>query len=294
MTKETKKKRSFKNDVICSFKSVYYNVFEPFKLKKERKKHELEYKDDSNPLITVFTPTYNRGKILIERALPTVLSQTYKNIEYLIIADCCTDNTAELVANYDDERIRFYSITERGYRYPQTAENNWLAGPVIASNKALELATGKWITRLDDDDTWTPDHLEVLVNFVYEGDYEFVSGLYETIRYNEKSIVDGEYAQGPYYTKKNKTPKGDNPKIGGVQTWLYRSYLKFMKFNIDCWRKKWNRVNDIDISYRMFKAGVRMGFIDKVLAFTSPRPGEETIGLTAYLEAEKKGLKPHF
>ena len=67
-----------------------------------------------------------------------------------------------------------------------------------------------------------------------------------------------------------------------------------MKFNIDCWRKSWNRVNDIDISIRMFKAGVRIGFIDKLLAFTHPRPGEDTIGLEAYLEAEKKGEKPHF
>ncbi len=293
MSKERKNPKSFRNDIISSFKAAYYNTYEPLRLKWERFKHKNDYISEKNPMITVYTPTYNRGKLLIERAVPSVLSQTYKNFEYIIVGDCCTDNTTELVSNIKDDRIRYYNIPKRGYRYPPSAENNWLAGPVVASNKALEMAKGKWITRMDDDDTWTTDHLEGLINYAINGNYEFVSGLYETIRYGKKIIVDGELAQGPYYTRNNKPPKGDNPKIGGIQTWLYRSYLKFMKYNIDCWRKQWNRVNDIDISIRMFKAGVRMGFVDKVLAFVYPRPGDETVGLQAYLKLEEKGLQPH-
>ena len=81
-----------------------------------------------------------------------------------------------------------------------------------------------------------------------------------------------------------------SPKIGGVSTWLYRSYLKFMKYNIDCWRKKWNRVNDIDLSLRFYKAGVRMGFLEEVLAYIIPRPGEESVGLEAYKLSSKEML----
>ena len=72
--------------------------------------------------------------------------------------------------------------------------------------------------------------------------------------------------------------------IGGVQTWLYRSYLKFFRYNPDCWRKSWNRVNDTDLQDRMFRAGVRMGYLDKVVAKVLPRPGETSVGLKAYLE----------
>jgi len=294
MKKKEKKRRQIGNKIISTTKSMYYNLYEPLKLKGVRYRNDKYYKDDEDPLISVYTPTYNRGKILMERALPSVLSQTYKNFEYIIIGDCCTDNTTELVESIKDEHIRYYNIPKRGYRYPPTAENHWLAGPIVAANTALNKAKGKWIARIDDDDSWTDDHLEILIKFALEGDYEFVSALYEEKRYNKKVIIDGEPAQSPYYTRKKKAPKGYNPKIGGTSTWLYRSYLKFMKYNLDCWRKQWNRVNDIDLSIRMFKAGVRMGFINKVLAFVYPRPGEETVGLDAYRKLEEKGLKPHF
>ncbi len=283
--------RTIKDDIICNLRSGYYWTTEPVRLQIFRLIHEREYnKEDKNPLISVYCPTYNRGEILIERAIKSVLAQTYKNFEFIIVGDCCTDDTAERVSNIEDKRVRFYNIPKMGYRYPEIAEIHWLAGPVVAANKALELINGKWIARIDDDDTWTEDHLEVLLNFAQKGNYEFVSSLYEEKRYNQTKTIDGERAQSPYFTRKNTPPKGYNPKIGGPSTWLYRSYLRFMKYNIDCWRKEWNRNNDIDITLRMFNAGVRMGFVDEVLAFVYPRPGEETIGLDAYLKAEEEGL----
>ena len=100
-------------------------------------------------------------------------------------------------------------------------------------------------------------------------------------------------AQDPYYTRKEGVIKGDNPRIGGTSTWLYRSYLRFIKYDINCWRKDWNRVNDVDFSQRVFKAGVRMGFLEELLAFVHPRPGENTVGLDAYLIAEKDGYTVH-
>ena len=69
--------------------------------------------------------------------------------------------------------------------------------------------------------------------------------------------------------------------------------LKFMKYNINCWRKTWNQVNDTDFSVRMFEAGVRMGHLDKVISYVYPRTGEKLIGLSAYLSAEAENRKPH-
>ena len=141
------------------------------------------------------------------------------------------------------------------------------------------MAEGKWIARIDDDDIFAKDHLEVLLRFAQENDYEFVSAAYIEERYGERRVENA---------------KNDNPRIGGTQTWLYRSYLKFFKYNINCWRKNWNKVNDIDLQVRMHRAGVRMGFLDKVTAYVLPRPGEETIGLDAYKKAEEKGFKNYY
>ena len=282
------------NKIISGMNDFYYSLAEPLLLKFARAKSEKNYRvEETEPLISVYTPTYNRGGLLLERALSSVLAQTYKNFEYIIVGDCCTDNTAELVKQVKDSRIRFYNLPTRGYRYPPTAENHWLAGPVVAANQALKMIKGKWIARLDDDDSWTPNHLDELLKFAQSGNYEFVSAQYIEENYGKKRIVDGELAQGPYFNKSGRPVKGDNPKINGPLTWLYRSYLNFFKYNINCWRKSWNRVNDIDISIRMFKAGVRMGFLDKPLAFYEPRPGEKTVGLAAYKLTENDKLK-HF
>ena len=87
--------------------------------------------------------------------------------------------------------------------------------------------------------------------------------------------------------------KDVTPRIGGTQTWLYRSYLSFFKYNINCWRKSWNRVNDTDLQDRMFYAGVRMGLCDQVVAYVLPRLGEVTVGLEAYRLTEQE-KQEHF
>lgn len=288
------RKRTFIDRLICGYNNARNSIIEPAKLKIARLKNERFYKNDrENPLISIYTPTYNRGSLLIERALPSVLAQTYKNFEYIILGDCCTDNTEELVSKFKDSRIRFYNLPKRGYRYPPTVENHWLAGPVVAANQALKMVRGKWIARLDDDDVWTPDHLEELLRFARTGNYEFVSAQVIEERYGQRKICDGHVAQSSYYTRVNKPVKSGETRIGGTLTWFHRSYLKFFKYNINCWRKSWNRVNDIDMVIRMFKAGVRMGFLAKPLALYLPRPGEQTVGFEAYQITEDDKLK-HF
>jgi glycosyltransferase involved in cell wall biosynthesis len=245
--------------------------------------YERQYLDpEPEPLISVYVPTYNRGPILMDRAVPSVLSQTYRNLELVVVCDHCTDSTFDLLGRVGDPRLRFVNLPRRGYRYPPTAENHWLAGPVVPANAGLRLVRGAWIARIDDDDTWTPNHLERLLSCAVSGDFEFVSAQFEEERFGTRKIVDGVRALDPYYTRGEPRANDTSPKIGGTQTWLYRSYLRFFRYNINCWRKSWNRVNDIEISLRMLNAGVRMGFLEEVLACVLPRPGERTVGLEAY------------
>jgi len=289
-----KYKRTFVDKLISRSNSLRFKLYEPMMLSLQRRQFDSDYANfNETPMVSVYTPTYNRGDILMERALGSVLSQTYTNFEYIIIGDCCTDNTEQLLSKVKDPRVKFYNMPQKSAGYPLTPECRWLAGPVKAANQALGMVRGKWIARLDDDDMFTEDHIERLLEFAQKGNYEFVSGLYEEERFGEKTTVPGIRAQDTYYTGKPPIQEDSSPFIGGTSTWLYRSYLNFIRYNIHCWRKAWNRVNDIDLSLRIFQSRARMGFLEKIVTHVYPRPGEETVGLDAYIEAEKKGMEVH-
>lgn len=250
---------------ICLARSARYSAYEPLRLRWERHRHGKD--GIRNPLISVIIPTHNRCGLLLNRALPSVLNQTYRNIEVLVCAHGCTDRTVARVRSKMDHRIRVIEVPRRR-TYPPTAENHWFAGPVDPINAGLKKARGAWIARIDDDDEWTPDHLEKLLRFAQLGNYEFVSSAY--LRHHIHGAVEAvEHDKG-------------KPPIGGVQTWVYRSHLRFMKANPDCWRKSWNRVNDTDLADRFRKAGVRIGHLNAITASIKPRPGESEIGLKAY------------
>lgn len=280
--------RSKKDHLVSKFNEIYFSVVEPTRLKIERVKHEKFYTDSTErPLVSICVPTYNRAEILVERAVKTALSQSYENIELVIVGDHCTDSTAELLSNIQDPRLKFYNLPGRHRKYPKNIENHWYVGGAVPANEAMRLAKGKWIARLDDDDTWSHDHVERLLKFALDGNYEFVSALYAEERFGVRKVIDGVHALDAYFTRCDMENFRSSPKIGGVSTWLKRSYLSFMEYNIDCWRKDWNRVWDIDLALRIYGSGARMGFCEEVLAYVIPRPGETTVGLEAYKLSEK-------
>ena len=280
--------------LISSLNCTRYAIIEPLRLKYERSVNKTDYQNQSDcPLVSVCVPTYNRASILIDRAVKTVLSQTYKNLELIIVGDHCTDNTSELLSKIKDPRLKFYNLPLRKKNYRQTIENHWLAGGATPANVAMEMISGEWIARVDDDDTWTIDHIEKLLNFARSGNFEFVSALYEEERHGVRKVVDGVRALDTYFTNKKSIINDQSPKIGGVSTWFYRSYLSYMKYNVNCWRKKWNRVWDIDLALRIYSSGARMGFLDETLAYVLPRPGEKSVGLEAYRLTEQEKMN-HF
>jgi len=142
---------------------------------------------------------------------------------------------------------------------------------VVPRNKGLTLARGKWLAWISDDDILFPHHFERLLNFAQKGNYEFVSACY-TYEKNGSVLV--------------QDARDFSPRIGGMQTWLYRSYLKFFRWNIHSWRKTWNRPCDYDLQARMYKAGVRMGFLEEIVAHVPAVDGTNTVGLAAQLILE--------
>ena len=125
-------------------------------------------------LVSIIMPNYNGGRFLPE-TLESVLSQTYKNWELLIVDDCSTDGSRELIGSYaeKDDRIR-----------PVFLEEN--SGAAQARNVALLAAKGKWIAFLDSDDLWLPEKLEKQIAFMTENGYKFSCTKYAQIDENSQ------------------------------------------------------------------------------------------------------------
>lgn len=126
-----------------------------------------------HPLISVTVTTYNRARLLTERCIPSILNQTYDNLELIVVGDCCTDETEQAVAQINDPRLRFYNLPERGH-YPADPMQRWMVAGMYAGSQAYSMIRGDFITHLDDDDEHTPDRLEKLLKFATENACDMV------------------------------------------------------------------------------------------------------------------------
>lgn len=97
-------------------------------------------------LVSVIIPTYNRADT-IERSIRSVLDQTYYNLEVIVIDDGSTDSTAEVVAEINDDRIRYYGL-DKNY------------GACTARNIGIDYSHGEYIAFQDSDDEWMNDKIE--------------------------------------------------------------------------------------------------------------------------------------
>lgn len=120
--------------------------------------------DLERPLVTICIPTYNRADCLLNRSLKSAVQQTYTNLEILVVGDACTDYTEDVVRGFRDSRIVYENLPVRG-DYPDEPWQRWLVAGSIPTNRALEKASGHFITHLDDDDEFSADRIEKLVEF---------------------------------------------------------------------------------------------------------------------------------
>lgn len=127
----------------------------------------------ADPLVSIIVATYNRSRLLVERCIPSILGQEYRNLELIIVGDGCTDDTEARVAAIGDPRVRFVNLPQRE-SYPDDPLLRWMVVGTAAANHALGLARGELVTQIDDDDEYTPDRLRKLVAFLLETRAELV------------------------------------------------------------------------------------------------------------------------
>ena len=137
-------------------------------------------------LVSIIMPSYNTGKF-IKETINSVLNQTYNNWELIIVDDCSTDDTEEIVNAIKDNRIKFL-------------KNSTNSGAAISRNKAIKEAKGKWIAFLDSDDLWKKEKLEKQIRFMEENHYDFSYTNYTEI--DEEGNEKGIKITGPKKIKK--------------------------------------------------------------------------------------------
>lgn len=105
---------------------------------------------NEGPLFTVAMVTYNRAHLL-PRSVGSVLRQTYRNFELIVVDDGSTDNTEAVCRGFGDSRIRYH-------------KQSLNSGVLAARNKTLDLAAGDYVAILDDDDELVPEALQTAVD----------------------------------------------------------------------------------------------------------------------------------
>lgn len=113
-------------------------------------------------------PSFNTGAFIVE-TINSVLTQTYENWELLIIDDCSTDNTDDVVKPFLADKRIVYEKNEKN------------SGTAVSRNRMLRKAKGRWIAFLDSDDLWMPEKLEKQIRFMEINDYHFTYTNYAEI-----------------------------------------------------------------------------------------------------------------
>ena len=133
------------------------------------------FKNCHNPIISVVMSVYNGEKYLSE-AIESVLNQTYKDFEFIIVNDGSTDNSLEIIKEYQnqDERIVLISRENKGL--------------VASLNEGIEKAKGKYIARMDADDICLATRFEEQIEYMEKNKLDLCGSWIET--FDEKNILN--------------------------------------------------------------------------------------------------------
>lgn len=148
----------------------------------------MEKREVVEGLVSIIMPSWNTERFIAE-TIQSVIEQTYENWELLIVDDCSSDNTDEVVASFKDDRIKYF-------------HNERNIGAALTRNRAMQEAKGEWIAFLDSDDLWMPEKLELQIAFMKENGYQLSFTEYEKIDEDSKPL--NIYVSGPAKVNKRK------------------------------------------------------------------------------------------
>lgn len=219
---------------------------------RESTKYELAYTEDE-PLVSIVIPTYDSYVTLGERAIPSVLAQTYENWELIVVGDAAPPETEEVIARFGDPRIRYQNLLLRG-PYPEGRREAWFVTGDPPLNAGMRAATGSWVSRFDDDDALRPTAIEHVLAEAKTHRYELCYGLLNYIDRDSGARPFGEFPPREYHF--------------GLQGAIVHAGLRFFEHELA--DAIFRRPSDQSWVRRMMRAGVRIGFVEEILADYHP------------------------
>lgn len=207
-------------------------------------------------LVSAVISTYNRSELLVGRSLHSVRHQTYTNLEIIVVGDGTDEQTVEAMREVClvDPRVSFTNLPRQVY--PQDPGAKWCVLGLEARNYGFDQASGDWVAPLDDDDEWTPDHVEVLLARAKERNADFAYG-----------VSSYHWPDGRFQTA-GRWPPGYGAFCDGAQ--VYRNGMGY-RFDPACIER--GLPEDGDMWERMVAGGVSFTFLPRLVHhyYVNPR-----------------------
>jgi len=194
----------------------------------------------NKPLISIIIATYNRPN-LIGRALKSIEAQTFKDFEVIVVDDGSTP-PLQLKMNDYKMKIRLFRLEQNSGFHTKP------------KNYGISKAKGKYIAYLDDDDEYKPDHLQVLLEAIQAGNYDFVYGLREY-------FANGKVVE-------TSTLRPWDPQGAGKAFWLGVPDLLHTKkiiYALGGWNEEIKRFADFELGWRLGRYGTKGLGVGKVI-----------------------------
>ena len=201
--------------------------------------------------VSVIIPMHNSAKY-IEECMESVLNQTYKNIEVIVVDDKSSDNSVSIIEEINDNRIKIIKLQEN-------------VGAATARNTGVDASTGDFLCFLDSDDYWALDKLEKQVEFMQRNNYVFIYSDYAYLR-------DGKVQHIA------RVPKSMDYKSLLKNTAIFTSSVMFNMSYLqkqDIYMPNITRGQDMATWWQVLKKGYIAYAINEVLAYY--RVGEKSL-----------------
>ena len=213
-----------------------------------------------NDMISIIIPIYNVEKYL-EKCLDSILNQTYKNLEIILIDDGSTDNSPNICNSYceKDKRIKIIH------------KNN--EGVSSARNKGIELSKGKYIVFIDSDDYVSNEHIEVLYDCIISNNVDLV--ISNLIDISEDGIILNNEEKESFLMNKDQCLKELLSEDNFYHLCCGNIYRKDLleKIRFNC---KYSIAEDLDFLYRYIKQISSAYFLSKNTYYYLKREGSAT------------------
>jgi glycosyltransferase involved in cell wall biosynthesis len=232
----------------------------------------------NNPLVSVVIPSYNHGRF-IGKAVQSVLDQTYKNVEIIVVDNHSTDQTPTILNKIaSPDLLKVVEINNDG---------------VIAAsrNKGIREARGEWIAFLDSDDVWMPDKLEKML-VLAKGESK-----YEVLCHNEYKVYENSEKKellrhGPATEEFYRTLLLGGNRLSTSATMVQREFVK--KHNL-VFSESPDHVTVEDYAFwlDLAKAGARFGFTEEVLGEYFIHASNNSLGIERHWRNNENLLRWH-